>query len=53
MKTNFNFEDNGGLGRLARERLGGLAEVVRLSDVAEMAPAGPGEEVMRCDLEPV
>lgn len=40
----------GNLGRLARERLGGLAEVVRLSDLGGMAPAGPGEEVMECDL---
>lgn len=40
----------GGLGRLCRARLGHLAETLRLSDVAEMAVAGPGEEVVRCDL---
>lgn len=40
----------GGLGRLARERLGTLARTRRLSDVAAMAPAGPGEEVIPCDL---
>lgn len=40
----------GGLGRRLRGRLHGLADVVRLSDVAEMGPAGPGEEVVRCDL---
>lgn len=40
----------GHVGRIARARLGHLAETLRLSDVAEMAPAGAGEEVMRCDL---
>lgn len=40
----------GGLGRLARARLGGLARARRLSDLAAMEPAGPGEEVVRCDL---
>lgn len=40
----------GGLGRLSRERLAGLAEVRVLSDLAEMAPAGEGEEVRRGDL---
>lgn len=40
----------GGLGQLGRERLGHLAEILRLSDVADMAPAGAGEEVVRCDL---
>ncbi len=40
----------GGLGRLARSRLGGLARTLRLSDIAPMAPAGPNEEVVECDL---
>jgi uronate dehydrogenase len=40
----------GGLGKVLRERIKPWAEVVRLSDVAEMAPAGEGEEVVRCDL---
>jgi uronate dehydrogenase len=41
----------GGLGRVLRLRLRPFAEVVRLSDVAEMAPAeGRFEEVMACDL---
>lgn len=40
----------GHLGRELRQRLAGRFPVLRLSDVAEMAPAGPGEEVMRCDL---
>ncbi|MFN4128927.1 MAG: NAD-dependent epimerase/dehydratase family protein [Paracoccaceae bacterium] len=40
----------GSLGRLCRARLGDLAETLRLSDLAEMAPAGPGEEVVRCNL---
>ena len=40
----------GMLGRLARERLTGLARVRRLSDVVQMAPAGDGEEVVPCEL---
>lgn len=41
----------GGLGRVLRLRLRPFAEVVRLSDVAEMAAAeGSFEEVMACDL---
>jgi uronate dehydrogenase len=40
----------GHLGRVLRARLAGRFSVLRLSDVAEMDPAGPGEEVMRCDL---
>lgn len=40
----------GNLGRLARARLGHMAEVLRLSDIAGLDPAGPGEEVVPCDL---
>lgn len=41
----------GGLGKVLRERLRPFADVIRLSDVAEMAPAdGPHEEVVPCDL---
>jgi uronate dehydrogenase len=40
----------GGLGRMARARLGHIAERLRLSDIGDMAPAGPGEEVVQCDL---
>ncbi|ODT05876.1 MAG: NAD-dependent dehydratase [Kaistia sp. SCN 65-12] len=40
----------GHLGRELRRRLAGRFPVLRLSDMAEMAPAGPGEEVVRCDL---
>ena len=40
----------GGLGAILRQSLAGYAGVLRLSDVAEMAPAGPGEEVVPCDL---
>jgi uronate dehydrogenase len=41
----------GGLGQELRPRLRRLAQVLRLSDVAEMAPAGPGEEVMTAALQ--
>lgn len=40
----------GGLGVMLRERIKPWAETVRLSDIKEIAPAGPGEEVVRCDL---
>ena len=40
----------GGLGMLARERLKPMAKCLRLSDIADMAPAGEGEEVVPCDL---
>lgn len=40
----------GGLGTMLRERIKPWAGIVRLSDVKEIAPAGPGEEVVRCDL---
>ena len=41
----------GGLGQVLRERLKPFADVLRLSDVAAMAPAvGSTEEVVVCDL---
>jgi uronate dehydrogenase len=40
----------GNLGRLARERLGHMADVLRLSDIADLGSAGPREEVVPCDL---
>ncbi|HEX2543032.1 MAG TPA: NAD(P)-dependent oxidoreductase [Caldimonas sp.] len=41
----------GGLGRVLRPRLKRLCHVLRVSDIAELAPAGPGEEVMRVALQ--
>ena len=40
----------GNLGRELRTGLAPLAQVVRLTDRAKMAPAQPHEEVMRCEL---
>lgn len=40
----------GGLGRVLRERLKPLTRVLRVSDKLDLAPAGPGEEVVTCDL---
>jgi uronate dehydrogenase len=40
----------GGLGRVLRQRLAPLAHILRVSDKLEMDPAGPGEEVVVCDL---
>lgn len=40
----------GGLGRMARQRLAHLAETLRVSDIADLGPAGAGEEVVQCDL---
>jgi len=40
----------GNLGRHLRETLRGFAPVVRLSDIAPMAPARDGEEVIQADL---
>lgn len=40
----------GGLGQMLRSRLKADAHVLRVSDIAEMAPAAEGEEVVRCDL---
>jgi uronate dehydrogenase len=41
----------GGLGRELRPRLKAYCEVLRLSDIAELGPAGAGEEVMPAALE--
>ncbi|HEY9548064.1 MAG TPA: NAD(P)-dependent oxidoreductase [Kiloniellaceae bacterium] len=40
----------GGLGSLARRRLTGLAEILRLSDIAELGTAAAQEEVVPCEL---
>jgi len=40
----------GGLGTMLRERIKPWAEVVRLSDMRAIPGAGPGEEVVQCDL---
>ena len=41
----------GGLGRVLRPRLKARCAVLRLSDIAEMASAGPGEEVVSAALQ--
>lgn len=40
----------GGLGKVLRDSLKPFARTLRLSDIAGMAPAAAGEEVVRCDL---
>jgi len=40
----------GNLGKICREGLKGYADVIRLSDLSPMDPAGPNEEVVQCDL---
>ncbi len=40
----------GGLGQVLRARIGAWADVVRLSDRAGLGEAGPGEEIVYCDL---
>ncbi|PDT37531.1 NAD-dependent dehydratase [Sinorhizobium sp. FG01] len=40
----------GRLGHLLREPLKGSAEILRLSDIVDISPSRPGEEVVRCDL---
>ncbi|MFD2298649.1 NAD(P)-dependent oxidoreductase [Paracidovorax citrulli] len=41
----------GGLGQVLRERVRPFAEIVRLSDIAQLEPArGDAEEVVACDL---
>ena len=40
----------GGLGRELRGRLGRYCDVLRLSDIADLGAAGPGEECVRVEL---
>ena len=40
----------GGLGKVLRDRIKPWAQVVRLSDLADLGEAGEGEEIVRCDL---
>jgi uronate dehydrogenase len=40
----------GGLGRVLRPRLKALCSMLRVSDIAELGAAAPGEEVVRADL---
>jgi uronate dehydrogenase len=40
----------GGLGRVLRVKLKPHTRILRLSDVADLEPAGENEEVVRCDL---
>ncbi len=40
----------GGLGRMLRDRIKPWADIVRLSDLADLGPAREGEEVVQCDL---
>src|SRR3546814_17059061 len=40
----------GGLGTVLRERLRPYADILKLSDISAMPPAGAGEEVAPCDL---
>jgi len=40
----------GGVARMVRARLAALAQVLRLSDVADMGTPAPNEEIVRCNL---
>lgn len=40
----------GGLGAMLRQALNGCAPVLWVSDIADLGAAGPGEEVVRCDI---
>jgi len=40
----------GGIGRRMRRELAGAYPVLRVSDIADLDPAGPGEEVVKADL---
>ena len=41
---------NGGLGSVCRQRLGHLADTIRLSARKGLGEAGPNEEIVYCDL---
>ncbi|MCG6858773.1 MAG: NAD(P)-dependent oxidoreductase [Salaquimonas sp.] len=43
----------GHIGSVLRERLAGRYDLLRLSDVVRMAPAGPGEEVVSAELSDI
>lgn len=40
----------GGIGRVLRQGLGGRYDLLRLSDIAPLGEAAPGEEVVRADI---
>ena len=40
----------GGLGSMCRERLAHMADILRLSDIADLGTAKPNEELVPCDL---
>lgn len=40
----------GGLGKQLRAPIQAFADIVRLADIADLGPAGPGEEIVQCDL---
>ncbi len=40
----------GGLGQVLRERLKPYADILRVSDLAKLSPAGEDEEAVQCDL---
>ena len=40
----------GGLGKVLRPRLAAMAQIVRVSDLAELGDIGANEECVRCDL---
>ncbi|WP_045392330.1 NAD(P)-dependent oxidoreductase [Falsirhodobacter sp. alg1] len=40
----------GGLGRVMRDQLAPMAEILRLSDISDMGEARPNEEIVQCDL---
>jgi uronate dehydrogenase len=40
----------GGLGKILRERVKPWADIVRLSDLADLGEAAEGEEIVQCDL---
>src|SRR4051812_17425937 len=40
----------GGIGKILRDRIKPWADVIRLSDLADLGEAREGEEIVRCDL---